>query len=67
MLEFSVDDLYPVMPLEYDLLRLMPVAIFHGTLQVRPVVSVEVLEYSVLITQSSVSRLPWRRTILNCG
>lgn len=55
------------MPLEYDLLRLMPVTIFHGTLQVRPMVSVEILEYPVLITQSSMFRLPGRRAILNCS
>jgi hypothetical protein len=61
----SPDHTHPFVALEQDLLRLMPVAILLRALQVRPVVSIEVLEDAVLVLQASIC--PLRRSILHCG
>lgn len=63
--DFSDDKAYPVMALEKDFFGLVPVSVLLSALQVRSVVSVEVLEYPVLIPQAAVLSL-WRN-ILNCG
>lgn len=39
------------MTLEYDLLCLIPVAIFHRAFEVCAMVAVEVLEYPILVLQ----------------
>jgi hypothetical protein len=43
--------------LEQNLLGLIPVAILHGTLQIRTMVSVQVLEDPVLVREASVHPL----------
>ena len=48
---------HPVVALEYDLLCLVPVSVFHGALQVRTMVAVEVLEDAVLVLQASICAL----------
>jgi hypothetical protein len=55
---------HPVMSLEQDLLRLVPITVLLRALQVRPVVSVKVLEDSVLVLQASIC--PHRRSIVHC-
>ena len=52
------------MTLEKDLLRLVPVTVLLRALQVRTVVSVQVLEDPVLVPQATVRPLWWR--ILYC-
>lgn len=41
------------MTFQYYLLGLIPVAVLHGTLQIRAMMSIKVLEYPVLILQST--------------
>lgn len=53
------------MALEDDFLCLVPVAIFHGALEISTVVSVEVGEDTVLVSKAAM--LPLRRDILNSG
>lgn len=55
---------HPVVALEYNLLCLVPVSVFHGALQVRAMVAVEVLEYAVLVLQAPICAL--RRIIHGC-
>lgn len=43
----------PVMTFQYYLLRLIPVAVLHRTLQIRAMMPVKILEYPVLILQST--------------
>ena len=50
---------YPVMSLENDLLGLVPISIFLRTLEICTMVTVEVGEYPVLISQASVLLLWW--------
>jgi hypothetical protein len=57
-------DSYPFMALEQNLLRLVPIAVLLRALQVRAVVSVQVLEDAVLVFQAAVYSL-WRR-IVHC-
>ncbi len=48
------------------LLGLIPIPVFHGTLQIRPMVPVQVLEYTILVFQpAEVSPLRW--SILDRG
>jgi hypothetical protein len=51
------------MTLQYDFLCFVPIAIFHRTLQIRPMVSVQVLKYPILVPETSIDLL-WR-TFLN--
>lgn len=53
---------HPFVALEKDLLRLVPVAVLLSALQIRSVVSVQVLEDPVLILQASIHSL--RRRII---
>jgi hypothetical protein len=48
---------YPVVALEQNLLRLVPVAVLHGALQVRAMVAVQVLEDPVLVLEASIDPL----------
>ena len=59
----------PVMTFQYYLLGLIPIAILHRTLQISAMVSVQILEYPVLVFQSAkVCSLRWLcRSILNGG
>ena len=54
------------MALEQDFLRLIPIAIFHRTLQICSMVAVEVLEYPILIFQAAIASL-LRLAFLNGG
>jgi hypothetical protein len=45
---------YPVVALEQNLLGLVPVAVFHGALDVRAMVAVQVLEDPVLVLQAAI-------------
>lgn len=56
---------HPVVALQDDLLRLVPVAILLGTLQIRTMVAIKVLENPVLILQATMC--PLRRSILYCS
>jgi hypothetical protein len=56
---------HPFVALEQDLLRLVPIAVLLRALQVRPVVSIEVLEDPVLVLQASICPLRW--CIIHCG
>lgn len=58
---------YPVMAFQDYLLRLVPIAIFHRTLQICPMVAVKILKYPILILQPSKFGPLWWRTILDCG
>ena len=49
------------MTLEYDFLRLVPISIFHGALEIRTMVAVQVLEDAVLVLQASIR--PLRRIV----
>jgi len=53
------------MTLQQNFFRLVPIPILHRTLQVRPVMAVQVRKYPVLILQPTVCLL--RRAILHCG
>lgn len=55
----------PLVPLLYDFLGLVPVAVLHRALQVGAVVAVEVGEDAVLIPQTAVTVDRWR--ILDSG
>lgn len=48
------------MALEKDFLRLVPITVLLGALQIRTVVSVQVLEDPVLVPQASIDPLRWR-------
>lgn len=49
--------LYPIMTLVQDVLRLIPVAVLHRTLEVRAMMSVQICEYPVLIFQAAILSL----------
>lgn len=50
----------PVMALQYYLLRLVPITVLHGTLQIRAMMPVKILKYPVLVLQSTeVCPLRW--------
>jgi hypothetical protein len=54
------------MALQYNLLRLVPITIFHRTFQIRAMVAVQVLENPILVLQAPVSSFLWL-TFLNGG
>ena len=56
---------YPVKSLVDDLLRLVPIAVLLSALQIRTVVSVQVRENAVLVSESSM--YPLGCTVLDCG
>ena len=56
---------YPVMALQYDFLCLVPIAILLRALQVCTVVAIQILEYPILVFQSSEVCPLRRRRILN--
>lgn len=47
------------MALQDDLLRLVPIAILHGILQISAVMAIQILKDAVLVLQSSERRLLW--------
>lgn len=51
------------MPLQQNLLCLIPIPILHRALEICAMMTVQVLEYAILILQSSVNSL--RSAILN--
>jgi hypothetical protein len=56
------------MTLKQYLLRLVPVSILLSALQIRPMVSVQILKDTVLVLQSTkVGSLRGRGCVLNCG
>lgn len=57
---------HPVMALKYDFLRLIPIATFHRTLQIRAMSPIQILEYTVLVLQPSINpRWRYRSGILD--
>jgi hypothetical protein len=55
----SLSFTYPIMALEENVLGLVPVTIFHRTLEVRSMMSIQVGEDPVLVLQTSIHPL-WR-------
>lgn len=51
---------HPFVTLEKDLLRFVPITVLLRALQIRTVVSVQVLEDPVLVLQAAVCPLWWR-------
>lgn len=45
------------MALENDLLRLVPISIFHRALQIGAMVAVQIREYPILVLETSISSL----------
>lgn len=61
MKDLKSDGSYPIVPFQYYLLGLIPIPVFHGTLQVRPMMPIQVLKYTILVLQpAKVSPLRWR-------
>jgi len=52
---------YPVMPLQEDLLGLIPIPILHSRLKVSTMIAVEILENPILILQISIGSVRCRR------
>lgn len=55
---------YPIVALVKHFLCFVPVAIFHGTLQVGSMVAVKIRKDPILIPQASIDSLWW---VLNCS
>lgn len=53
------------MALQYNLFRLVPIAIFHGALEIRAMMAVKILEDSVLVLQSAKMSFLGRWSILH--